>query len=230
MKLSVIIPAYNEQEIIAQTISTVKAHSAGKIAEIIVIDGGSNDKTVARAKSAGARVEVSSKKGRAAQMNAGAKHAHAEILYFLHADSTPPHNFDLQIEQAFRREYQAGCFQLSFDENHWLLRSYAWFTRFDINAFRFGDQSLFITSRAFEVLNGFRDDHLLMEDNEIVRRIKKEYAFTVLNDRVTTSARSYRKVGIVKLQLVFALIFVLYFLGVEQEKLADVKKWALSSS
>ncbi|WP_138431979.1 TIGR04283 family arsenosugar biosynthesis glycosyltransferase [Fodinibius saliphilus] len=227
MKISVIIPTYNEQHCIVNTISAVIENSGETVDEIIVVDGGSSDETVYKAKETSAKVISSPRKGRAAQMNYGAEQAASEVLYFLHADSVPPQDFDQEIVDAVHREIPAGCFQLAFDDNHWLLQSYAWFTKFDIDAFRFGDQSLFIEKGLFQDIGGFREDHLLMEDNEIIRRIKRDTTFVILDNVVTTSARSYRKVGVVKLQLVFFLIYSLYFLGVEQEYLLSLKEKTL---
>lgn len=221
MTISVIIPTYNEEENIAKTIETVREYG-DQIKEIIVVDGGSRDKTVERAKSCEIEVLTSPQKGRAAQMNYGAEHAEGEILYFLHADSLPPEGFTSQIKNAVQVGHKAGCFQLAFDRDHMLLNFYAWCTRFDIDAFRFGDQSLFITRTAFQKIGGFREDHIVMEDNEIIRRIKQQFSFKILDDSVITSARKYERVGVVKLQLLFTLIFVLYHLGVEQEKLVDI--------
>ncbi|HEX6983349.1 MAG TPA: TIGR04283 family arsenosugar biosynthesis glycosyltransferase [Balneolaceae bacterium] len=217
MRLSIIIPTYNEVEVIEKTIAKIR--SEANTLEVIVVDGGSLDSTVKRAENAGATVITSPEKGRAAQMNFGAKHAKGDILYFLHADSLPPAGFAVQIKQAILSGHQAGCFQLSFDENHFLLKTYAWFTRFDVDAFRFGDQSLFITRSAFFEINGFSDDHIVMEDQEIVKRIKDKFSFTVLDETIVTSARKYRQVGFLKLQLIFVLIFMLYKLGINQRKL-----------
>ena len=227
MKISVIIPAYNEEDVVVDTIDQVQRRSGNIVSEIIVVDGGSTDRTVEHVQKTSAKVITSAQKGRGAQMNAGAEQAQADIFYFLHADSIPPVGFDQQIIEAVSSEAKAGCFQLAFDDNHWLLRSYAWFTRFDVDTFRFGDQSLFIDRDVFFTIGGFRDNHLLMEDNEIVRRIKSDCSFTILEDAVVTSARSYRQVGVVKLQLIFALIFTLYFLGVEQKTLVHIKEYIL---
>lgn len=227
MKLSVIIPAYNEEDSIAETVQTVREHGGNAIEEIIVVDGGSTDSTISEAESAGAQTLISEQKGRAVQMNNGAARAKGELLYFLHADSHPPTNFARKVKQAVSKGYEAGCFQLAFDSDHFLLDFYAWCTRFDIDTFRFGDQSLFVERSAFFKVGGFREDHIVMEDNEIVRRIKNEYSFTILEDQIVTSARTYRKVGVVKLQLIFGLIYVLYFLGVEQETLAQIRRKAI---
>lgn len=227
MKVSVIIPAYNEAEVISSTIEKIRKHAGGYLDKILVVDGGSTDDTVTRAEEAGAKVMSSFQKGRAAQMNYGARKVEAEILYFLHADTVPPEHFDRKIHGAVSRGYKSGCFRLAFDDSHWLLRSYAWFTRFDIDAFRFGDQSLFVKADTFSKMKGFKEDHLLMEDNEMVRRLKKEHNFTILDETVVTSARSYRRAGVVKLQLTFVLIYFLYFLGVKQEKLVALKAWVL---
>jgi len=223
MNLSVIIPAFNEEGEIAETIRCVQDRGDELLQEVIVVDGGSMDATVKNAKEAGAKVVVSSQKGRAAQMNYGAEKAAGDIFYFLHADSKPPQNFANSVCQAVESGYDAGCFRLTFDQNHVLLDVYAWFTRFDIDAFRFGDQSLFIRSNAFWAIGGYRNNHIVMEDNEIVRRIKEEYTFAILDDAVETSARMYREVGVLRLQLIFVLIYTLYFLGVEQETLANIK-------
>lgn len=227
MLISVIIPVYNEEDNIATTIDKVREYGTGQIHEIIVVDGGSCDKTVERAKSLGIEVLKSPKKGRAAQMNFGAVHAEGDILYFLHADSLPPEDFTSQIQSAIRQGFEAGCFQLTFDRNHILLNFYAWCTRFDINAFRFGDQSLFITRKAFKRVGNFREDHIVMEDNEMVRRIKQHYSFKILDDSVITSARKYEQVGVLKLQMIFTLIFMLYHFGVEQSKLIRILEKAI---
>lgn len=224
MKLSVIIPTYNEEDFIADTIRTVQRNSNEHLYEIIVVDGGSSDNTIPKAKETGAGVAVSPQKRRAAQMNFGAELADGNILYFLHADTTPPPNFDQQINRAASSGFKSGCFRLSFDADHPLLDFYAWCTQFNVDAFRFGDQSLYIKKDLFTQIKGFRENHILMEDNEIIRRIKKRSSFLIMDDSVETSSRAYLQIGVVKLQFIFALIFLLYFCGVEQETLGHIKK------
>ncbi len=224
MNISVIIPAYNEENTIAATIDAVLRRNAGAVAEIIVVDGGSDDNTAEKVKGTPASFLVSPKKGRAAQMNFGARAASGDILYFLHADTIPPERFDRKIVQSVRNDMPSGCFRLSFDRNHILLKFYAWCTRFDIDAFRFGDQSLFVLKSLFTSLEGFREDHIVMEDQEMVKRIKKAASFKVLPEEVTTSSRKYMTNGVFRLQCVFTLIFMLYKAGVSQSKLVLIYK------
>jgi len=138
--ISVIIPVFNEERVIKKTLRYLWKHDANNlIKEIIIIDGGSTDNTTEAARSEGVKVFLSSKKGRAAQMNYGASLATTDILYFLHADTAPPPTFTNDITQAVKRGFEAGCFRLSFDYKHWFLKANCWFTRFNVNAVRFGD-------------------------------------------------------------------------------------------
>lgn len=223
--ISIIIPTYNEEENIAETIMEInKRDYENLISEIIVSDGQGTDTTVLTASKAGAMVVVCEKKGRAAQMNYGASIAKEEILYFLHADSIPPPNFTKNIVDAFEKNYAAGCFRLAFDYEHWFLKANCWFTRFDVNAVRFGDQSLFVTKKVFRECGGFEESLLLMEDQEIIHRIKKYGRFTVMNGAAITSARKYLDNGIYRMQAIFFRIWFLYYLGYSQEYLLKLHK------
>ncbi len=221
---SIIIPTYNEADQIAQTISKIHAADGKHEAEIIVVDGGSTDTTIEIAQRCGAFVLKSERKGRAAQMNAGASIANYQLLYFLHADSIPPNDFTLQILNAYKKGAKSGCFRLAFDYEHWFLKANAWFTRFDVNAVRFGDQSLFVTKNVFQKSGGFREDLSMMEDQEIIHRLKKHGKFKVLNDYVTTSARKYLDNGVFRMQGIFYRIWAMYYLGYSQEQMLKVHR------
>jgi len=221
---SIIIPTYNEAAQIAQIIGKIHAASGKHEIAIIVVDGGSTDETMAIAKECGAITVRSDRKGRAAQMNKGASVAKFEILYFLHADSIPPKAFTSQILDAYHRGALSGCFRLEFDYNHWFLKANCWFTRFNVNAVRFGDQSLFVTKEVFQKTGGFREDLLLMEDQEIIYRIKKHGRFKVMNDVVITSARKYLDNGVYRVQGIFYRIWAMYYLGYPQEGMLKVYK------
>ena len=218
--ISVIIPTYNEEAHIKATIQWVwQFDESNLIKEIIIADGGSTDDTVAIATAEGVKVVISEKKGRAAQMNFGAFFATEEILYFLHADTHPPRNFAKDICKVIEQGFGAGCFKLSFDNNHWFLKANCWFTRFDINAIRFGDQSLFVTKDSFEKAGKYCEKHVVMEDQHLIKRLKKITRFTIIKKAVVTSARKYLENGIYKTQGIFFIIYFMYRFGYPQQKL-----------
>lgn len=223
-EISVIIPVYNEEKTIGETVSKLKERSGSYVGEILVVDGGSTDKTKEQALKAGAIVIDSEKKGRAAQMNRGAESASGDVLYFLHADTIPPLSFDEDIIKAVSEGYEAGCFTLQFDAPHPGLRFYAWFTKLKSTLVRFGDQSLFVTKSLFENIDGYDETLIVMEDQQIVRKIKKMTPFAIISNPVVTSARKYRENGVYRLQVVFFLIWAGYYLGLSQFSLTNIYK------
>jgi len=222
--ISIIIPTYNEADQIAATIAKTRAANGEHVIEIIVADGGSTDETLSIAAGCNALTIVSETKGRAAQMNKGAAIAKGDILYFLHADSIPPKNFTGYITDAVNNGFSSGCFRLAFDHSHWFLKANCWFTRFNVNAVRFGDQSLFVTKAVFKKSGGFNESLLMMEDQEIIHRLKKHGRFTVMNDVVTTSARKYIDNGIYRMQAIFFRIWFLYYAGYSQAHLLQLHR------
>ncbi|KAA9338523.1 glycosyltransferase [Hymenobacter busanensis] len=218
--LSVIIPTLNE----GQALAEVLRHVAGNLGvvphEIIVCDGGSRDDTCAVARQYGAQVVRTERPSRAAQLNLGAQQAAGELLYFLHADTLPPPRFGVIINQYHAQGYQAGCFRLRFDYRHWILRLSGWASRFNAHNFQFGDQSLFMNAAAFRQLGGFNEELLLMEDVDIVGRIKHLHRFVVMPYEVLTSARKYREYGVSRTELTHLAVFTLYSLHVKQPTLA----------
>lgn len=217
--ISIIIPTYNEESSLPELISYLLSTCPKEKIEIIISDGGSTDNTVECSSGEGVIVLRSPKKGRATQMNYGASVAKGEVLYFLHADSYPPKTLIADIEDSIGQGNDAGCYKLAFDDPHPVLKFYSWFTKFDIDYFRFGDQSLFIKKEIFKKLSGFDEHLIVMEDQVFVRRVKFVAKFEILNDKVVTSARKYRQVGMIKLQLIFSAILILFYLGVPQKKL-----------
>jgi rSAM/selenodomain-associated transferase 2 len=224
--ISIIIPVYNEAAGIAELLKQLDERStSGKIAEIIVVDGGSTDHTVNYAKNYinnGSLLPmsvISSRKGRACQMNTGAKGAKGKILYFLHADSYPPHGFDTTILHQVDRGNSAGCFRMKFDKKHPVLTFSQWFTRFNIRACRGGDQSLFISNDMFKSLNGYNEEFAVYEDCEFIGRIYDNYNFTVIKDYVITSARKYAQNGTLRLQYHFTIIHFKKWFGASPAEL-----------
>jgi rSAM/selenodomain-associated transferase 2 len=208
-QISIVIPAFNEAATIRETIQYLRrSSSAENVAEIIVVDGRSTDKTAEVAAQSGA-VVVSSARGRAIQLNTGAMRTHGGILYFVHADTRPPRGFDTAIIEAVKEGYAAGSFRLAFDDPHPLLRVVAWFSRFKHRWCRAGDQSLFILRSRFQEVGMYRTSYFIMEDVEIISRIQKRCTFTVVPYRIISSARKYRQRGILRLQAAYIILRIL---------------------
>lgn len=230
-KISIIIPILNE----AETIESLLFHlvdnaSLDYISEIIVVDGGSTDGSQEIVSNSGMKVKLlTSEKGRARQMNVGAKSATSNILYFLHADSFPPHRYDQLIINEINKGNQAGCFRLKFDSNHWWLRLASWLTQFSWRACRGGDQSQFITQSLFNDIGGFDESYTIYEDNVLINELYARKQFVVINKKIKTSARLYRKHGIWKLQYHFWTIYVKKWFGASADDLFSYYKKYIAS-
>lgn len=219
-KISIIIPTYNEADHIAHLLDHLLQYSTTKnIADIIVVDGGSEDDTPAIVKDYKTVTLLHSEKGRAIQMNHGARHANGSILYFLHADSFPPKDFDQHIIDEVAKDNKAGCFRMSFNHNHWWLRLAGWLTQFQWRACRGGDQSQFITKDLFNNLGGFNEAYIIYEDNDLISKLYAIDEFVVIQKKLTTSARCYEKHGVWKLQYHFWTIHLKHIFGASAEDL-----------
>lgn len=192
--------------------------------EIIVADGGSTDGTLATVPDLPRFKTVRSTRGRAPQMNAGAAVSTGKYFWFLHADTLPPTDWPVHLQNAARLGLPAS-FSLAFDgpDDSAALRFFARGSRLNHWSVRFGDQSLFLSRRQFARSGGFRTDHRLMEGHEMVRRLTRQNGgFHLLPAAVTTSARRYRRHGVVATQGIFTVIFFLYYAGVGQQQLERI--------
>lgn len=223
-QISIIIPVLNEEKSITRIIGFLKENGTPKnIKEILVIDGGSSDRTIEIA----SRLEVEvihSPKGRAKQLNFGAKIATGEILYFLHVDTLPPKNFDESILNAVQTGNEAGCFRMKFDSSSRFLAFFAWFTKLNFKVCRGGDQSLFITKNLFQKTGGFNENYVVYEDNEFTDRLYSIVDFKILPRHVITSARRYEERGEVALQYHFGVIHLKNYFGAGPEQLHEYYK------
>ncbi|MEL6483210.1 MAG: TIGR04283 family arsenosugar biosynthesis glycosyltransferase [Bacteroidota bacterium] len=219
-QISVVIPVWNEAKGIGALLNHLKDAESpqGNVLEVICVDGGSTDGTLEVLETKDVKL-VSSEKGRAKQMNAGAQQAQGDILYFLHADTYPPKNFDTYILDAIQNQSVAGCFRMQFDTRNPILRFFAWLSRINHTLCRGGDQSLFIQKDAFLASGGFNESYRIYEDTEFITRLYAENPFTILPHHVVTSARKYREKGWLKVQFHFAMIHLKNYLGAGPEEL-----------
>lgn len=225
---SVIIPVLNEASILKQQIRTLSDTLPATGIEIILVDGGSDDDTFRIAGALGCRV-ITSARGRARQMNTGAAHARGSYLYFLHLDTTPPAEWTNILFSAIQEETHPLTFRLRFSGQaaSRLLRFYSWCSQFDVDAFRYGDQSLLVRREDFLAVGGFREDHRLMEGHDLIRRLRRRTGrLTIHPAAVTTSSRRYVEYGVIFTQTIFTLIYLLYRVGVPQRQLAAIHNWA----
>ena len=228
MTFSAIIPTCNEAENIGPLVCALRKYGGSQLLDILVIDGGSTDGTPDAARQTGACVHHSPKPGRAAQMNVGAGLAQGDVLYFIHADVQIHPDFVRDIEQAVTQGNEAGCYRFRFNSDKPMLRFNSYGTRFEGIMSRGGDQTLFITRSLFDRLKGFDEKYIVMEDFEIIQRIRKVARFAIIPKDVLVSARKYDRNSWLRVQLANLTAFSLFFLRVSPVKIASTYRKMLN--
>lgn len=228
MKVSIIIPTYNEAENIESIISYLMGAPQNEHVEIIIADGGSTDETVAISQKFDVITLLSPDKGRAGQMNFGVQHATGNVLYFVHADSRPPLTFYADIKLAIDKGFNCGCYRSQFDSKSLMLKLNAFFTRFNVLFCRGGDQTIFVTRELFTQVGPYKNDMLIMEDYDFLARIRKEGKFKLFNKATVFSARKYDDNSWLKVQKANLTIVRMYKKGCSQQEMLDTYKHLLN--
>ena len=218
MKLSIIIPVFNEAEKIAATLNKLQRYRK-QGHEIIVVDGGSQDNTIDCVDGMSDKLLIS-KAGRAMQMNIGAEQAGGEVLVFLHADTQLPDGADTLIINAISSNGKWGRFNVRLSGNHILFRFIETLmnVRSCLTSIATGDQVIFVQTNLFKKVDGYPEIKL-MEDIALSKRLKAIGKPVCIKKPVITSSRKWENEGILKTALLMWKLRLLYFLGVSPEKL-----------
>jgi len=218
MTIAVLIPVLNEEEALP---SLLEGLLPLDFEEIILVDGGSQDRTIDIAQTCietsshpSCRI-ISGAKGRAVQMNMGAAQATTDILLFLHADTQLPKVAKNSIEYVMgKSDVVGGRFDVRFPHDH----GYAWVVSRMMNVrsrwsgICTGDQAIFVRRRVFESMGGFADMPL-MEDLEFTRRLKRQGRVVALQEKVTTSFRRWEQQGPLRTIVRMWTLRFLYWIG-----------------
>lgn len=219
MRFSIIVPVLNEEAVIEKQLARLAEQCTHYDCEVLIVDGGSSDSTASIAERYG-RV-ISAPKGRATQMNAGAAVASGDVYIFLHADTQLPNNALPAIEHALHSpRVVGGAFRLCFNCDDWPYRLVAFITnlRSQIRTLFTGDQAYFIRAASFRAIGGYPEQPL-MEDLEIITRLRTIGKVLLLPQCVTTSARRHEQIGLLRSVTFMWYLRTLYKFGVSPAQL-----------
>jgi rSAM/selenodomain-associated transferase 2 len=219
-RISVLVPTLNEQEHLPTTLARVELRPGD---ELIVIDGGSTDATMAIARQFTPAVFGSSR-GRAQQMNYGVRQAHGDILLFLHADTLlPPGGLEAVRTVMQSPQVVGGAFRLAFLPVTPALQVIAWGTnlRTRFGKLPYGDQALFVRREIFDAIGGYADVSF-MEDVQFVQALRQHGTLAIVAAPVHTSGRRWLHDGVVYTTVRNNVLMALYFCGVPP---ATLQRW-----
>jgi rSAM/selenodomain-associated transferase 2 len=221
-RLAVVIPTLNEAQALPLLLEDLGALESRLPLDVVVADGGSTDGTIACALAGGARV-VHAPRGRARQLNAGARAARGDWLLFLHADSRLPQEALCALHDAIGEPAQLGVasFRFAIDLTagwkHVIEKGQA--VREALLGLTYGDQGLLVRTDLFEAIGGYPDVPL-MEDVAIIRALRRRTHVERLPAAIVTSGRRHRQGGVLRTALEHTALISLYFLGVSPSRLA----------
>ncbi|HEX8474175.1 MAG TPA: TIGR04283 family arsenosugar biosynthesis glycosyltransferase [Pyrinomonadaceae bacterium] len=217
--LSIIIPTLNEAHAIGATLEAAR-RVRGRV-EVIVVDGGSTDATAEIARRSGAHV-VACERGRGLQMHMGAGAARGEVLLFLHADTTAPHDAAERINEALARDAEAvgGNFQIQFDGERRAARFLTWlYPQLRRLGLSYGDSGIFVRASVYREVGGF-EPFPIFEDLDLVRRLKRRGRMIHLATPVVTSSRRFEGRSFALTFARWSILQMLYWIGVHPRVLA----------
>ena len=220
-RLSIIVPVLNESALIRSFLRHLREKIPG--AEVIVVDGGSDDGTPELCAGLADRVLPASR-GRARQMNAGAAMARGEVFWFLHADSTIPGAASAEIARVLGESKNVGgCFRLRLPGREWIYRVSDSLGNIGVGIFGFalGDHGIFCRRTAFFRAGGFPDIQL-MEDAEFYRALRRLGKMRQTASAIMGNQRRYEQLGPYRTTIYYVVILALYLTGARMATLTSV--------
>jgi rSAM/selenodomain-associated transferase 2 len=217
LSISIIIPVLNEESDIGPCLDNLAQNTS----EILVVDGGSTDKTLEEAEKRDVKIIVAAP-GRGSQQHAGALQAEETTLLFLHCDTRLPDNFSAEIQSILQKKNTAaGAFRLNIHATGKGYRIVEWGVnlRSRVCQLPYGDQALFMKQETYFTAGGFPAEPIL-EDVALVSRLKQLGKITIADSAAITSARRWQKHGIIKTLVINQLMLVGRMLGISSERLA----------
>ncbi|HXJ80961.1 MAG TPA: TIGR04283 family arsenosugar biosynthesis glycosyltransferase [Candidatus Methylomirabilis sp.] len=218
-RLSIVVPVLDEADNLERLLPHLRRQCPD--AEVILVDGGSTDRTALVAHAWPFVCYLPSERGRARQMNAGARAAHGDVLLFLHADTLLPAGAADAIDRSLRDpRIVGGRFDVSFANSHPAFQLIATFMnwRSRLTGIATGDQAIFVRREVFDALDGYPDIPL-MEDVEFCARLKRRGRITCPGLRVITSARKWEREGILRTVVLMWTLRLLHYLRVDPARL-----------
>jgi rSAM/selenodomain-associated transferase 2 len=218
-EISIIIPALNEEASIGETLESLQNFER---AEIILVDGGSTDATVAIAENYKAKI-LHAPRGRGVQLQSGGAAASADIFWFLHADTTAPPDAAARIKKALEDPRVAGGnFMIRFDGERRAARFLTWlYPNLRRLGLLYGDSAIFVHGDVYRRMGGFQP-FPIFEDLDFVERLKKQGEIVTLPSVVTTSSRRFENKSFLLTFLRWTILQVLYWLGVSPYRLVKI--------
>jgi len=221
--LSVIIPCLDEERYIEKCLKELTQNQPKQNCEIILVDAGSQDNTLAIAQNFPCQIVQSTKANRGYQMNEGAKVARGKIILFLHADTLVPPTYLSLITDSIRKTEGFGLFAYDFYPSSGFLKVNAWFTRKRWGFTGGGDQALFMVRALFEDIGGYKEELEVMEDFDLFARLKSTgVKWDIIQKPLRVSSRKYQYNGYLKVQLVNAMAVIAFRMGINT---SSIRKW-----
>jgi rSAM/selenodomain-associated transferase 2 len=227
MKISVIIPTFNEAPTITKTLDAI--HRLVNVDEVVIVDGGSADETVRIIENYELKKPLKLIKfgeaNRGKQLQEGTRHASGEIFWFLHADTRPVQGCAREIKKYMNySEVAGGNFQVLFDGGSRWARFMTWLhPQLQSIGLVYGDSAIFARRDVYEATGGYKP-LAIFEDVNLYKRLRRKGDFMFLTKSVTTSSRRFQRRGYLFSFLKWSIFQALYWLGIPARFLAKYYK------